>query len=90
MSAEADQEARNEYIPSGKIDDSDITVAKDEAPVEEGINTATEDSDEQLQKDDSDAIDKSNIIGGRTRGAKPQGGYSDPDEDDLPIPKDQQ
>ena len=50
MSAEADQEARNEYIPSGKIDDSDITVAKDEAPVEEGINAATEDSDEQLRK----------------------------------------
>lgn len=50
MSAEADQEARNEYIPSGKIDDSDITVAKDEAPVEEGINTATEDSDEQLRE----------------------------------------
>lgn len=50
MSAEADQEARNEYIPSGKTDDSDITIAKDEAPVEEGINTATEDSDEQLRK----------------------------------------
>ena len=50
MSAEADQEARNEYIPSGKTDDSDITVAKDEAPVEGGVNAATEDSDEQLRK----------------------------------------
>ena len=42
------------------------------------------------EKDDSDAIDQSNIIGGRTRGAKPQGGYADPDESDLPLPKDQQ
>ena len=36
-------------------------------------------------KDDSDAIDQSNIIGGRTRGAKPSGGYTEPgDEEGLP------
>ncbi|KAL9128259.1 MAG: hypothetical protein Q9217_003021 [Psora testacea] len=37
-------------------------------------------------QDEKDAIDKSNIIGSRTRGAKPTAtGYSEgPDEDDLP------
>ncbi|KAL8972653.1 MAG: hypothetical protein Q9183_000431 [Haloplaca sp. 2 TL-2023] len=35
--------------------------------------------------DDADAIDKSNIVGGRTRGAAPTGGYSEPgDEEGLP------
>lgn len=39
----------------------------------------------QLAKDDADAIDESNIIGGRTRGAKPSGGYAEPgDEEGLP------
>lgn len=38
-----------------------------------------------VAKDDSDAIDESNIIGGRTRGAKPAGGYKEPgDEEGLP------
>lgn len=36
-------------------------------------------------KDDNEAIDKSNIVEGRTRGAGPKGGYSEPDEDDLPV-----
>lgn len=37
-------------------------------------------------RDDADAIDQSNIIGGRTRGAKPTVGYSEgKDEDDLPT-----
>ena len=40
-------------------------------------------------RDDSDAIDKSNIIDGRTRGAKPSGGYTEPsDEAGLPGPED--
>ena len=40
-------------------------------------------------KDDSDAIDQSNIVDGRTRGAKPSGGYTEPgDEEGLPGPED--
>ena len=36
-------------------------------------------------KDDADAIDKNNIIGGRTRGAVPSGGYQEPgDNEGLP------
>ena len=42
-----------------------------------------------VAKDDSDAIDQSNIIGGRTRGAKPTGGYAEPgDEEGLPGAED--
>ena len=39
-----------------------------------------------IAKDDTDAIDQSNIVGGRTRGAKPSGGkYTEPgDEEGLP------
>jgi hypothetical protein len=37
-------------------------------------------------RDDSDAIDQSNIVEGRTRGAAPQGGYREPgDEEGLPA-----
>ena len=40
-------------------------------------------------RDDNEAIDQSNIIGGRTRGAKPTGGYREPgDEEGLPGPED--
>ena len=40
-------------------------------------------------RDDSDAIDQSNIIEGRTRGAAPSGGYREPgDEEGLPGPED--
>ncbi|KAL8694686.1 MAG: hypothetical protein Q9218_000697 [Villophora microphyllina] len=85
-------------VPSGnKIDNdytsrtgqSQIPVQKDEAPVEDPINADTADSDQTLAQDDKDAIDQSNIIGGRTRGAKPSGGYKEPgDEEGLPGPDD--
>ncbi|KAG0649652.1 hypothetical protein D0Z07_4066 [Hyphodiscus hymeniophilus] len=40
-------------------------------------------------KDDNDAIDRSNVINERTRGAKPSGGYREPgDEEGLPGPED--
>ena len=40
-------------------------------------------------KDDADAIDQGNVVGGRTRGAKPSGGYKEPgDEEGLPGAED--
>ena len=40
-------------------------------------------------RDDNEAIDQSNIIDERTRGAKPSGGYREPgDEEGLPGPED--
>ena len=39
----------------------------------------------ELERDDADAIDQDNIIGSRTRGAKPSGGYREPgDSEGLP------
>ena len=40
----------------------------------------------KAEQDEKDAIDESNIVGGRTRGAKPSGGYAEPgDEEGLPA-----
>ncbi|KAK5117949.1 hypothetical protein LTR62_003993 [Meristemomyces frigidus] len=89
-------------IPSGRDSDNDYTsrdgqkqapipVQKDEDAVESGINSATEDSDAQLERDDKDAIDQSNVIdGGRTRGAaKKAGSYTEPDDEaGMPDPSD--
>ena len=42
-------------------------------------------ADTNPAKDDADAIDKNNIIDGRTRGAAPSSGYKEPgDEEGLP------
>ncbi|EXJ87826.1 hypothetical protein A1O1_04753 [Capronia coronata CBS 617.96] len=67
-----------------------IPVQGDEAPVEDSIDANTADSDEQLVRDDNEAIDKSNIIDDRTRGAtKKTGTYREPgDEEGLPGPED--
>ncbi|KAL9598370.1 MAG: hypothetical protein Q9219_004532 [cf. Caloplaca sp. 3 TL-2023] len=85
-------------VPAGDSKDNDyssrtgqyqIPVQKDEAPVEDPINPDTADSDKTLAQDDADAIDQSNIVGGRTRGAKPSGGYTEPgDEEGLPGAED--
>ena len=49
------------------------------ARIENQANTYT-------AKDDSDAIDQSNIVEGRTRGAAPEGRYREPgDEEGLPA-----
>ncbi|KAF4306550.1 hypothetical protein GTA08_BOTSDO05566 [Botryosphaeria dothidea] len=89
----------NQNIPAGDAGDNDyasrtgqyqIPVQKDEAPVEDPIDPNTADSDEQLTRDDKDAIDESNIISDRTRGAaKKAGTYAEPgDEEGLPGAED--
>ncbi|MCJ1444027.1 MAG: hypothetical protein MMC23_004527 [Stictis urceolatum] len=67
----------------------DIDVQKDEVPVEDPVDAETADSDEQLVRDGSDAIDKDNIIDERTRGAKPEGSYREPGDDEG-IPTDEE
>lgn len=75
----------NDYI--SRTGQSEIPVQRDGAKVEAGgyEDSATADSDAQLQRDESDAIDKSNIIDSRTRGAaKSAGTYTEPgDEEGL-------
>ncbi|KAI9799635.1 MAG: hypothetical protein M1833_003950 [Piccolia ochrophora] len=76
------QDTTNDYKGSASQDEG--FVLKDEASVADPVNPDTADSDEALARDDNDAIDKSNIIGERTRGATAGKGYSEPDEDDIP------
>lgn len=93
----------NDYSTEGG---QQVPVQDDNAPIEEGVDAATADSDAQLgtsfadgdrlknvtndsvvsERDDNEAIDKSNIVEGRTRGAKPDGGsYREPgDNEALP------
>ncbi|KAL9111617.1 MAG: hypothetical protein Q9227_003890 [Pyrenula ochraceoflavens] len=75
----------NDY--QSRTGQGDIPVTKDDAQVEDPIDPNTADSDEQLVRDDNEAIDKSNIVDGRTRGAKPSGGYREPGDDEG-IPDD--
>jgi hypothetical protein len=127
MSADNRYEQQNDMatgadVPAGDAVDNDyvsrtgqkqyIPVQKDGAPVEDPIDPATADSDQQLgessshktswscdlrksmliqlciltERDDADAIDKSNIVEGRTRGTTKQAGtYREPgDEEGLP------
>lgn len=50
------------------------------------VNTQT---NSILEQDEKDAIDPSNTVESRTRGAKPSGGYAEPgDEEGLPGPDD--
>ncbi|PQE32219.1 histone chaperone CHZ domain-containing protein [Rutstroemia sp. NJR-2017a WRK4] len=76
----------NDYISRPGQKDI-VPVQRDGAPVEDPIDPATANSDAQLQRDEKDAIDKSNIIEEKTRGnTKPAGTYQAPgDEESLPV-----
>ncbi|KAL6704349.1 hypothetical protein ACN47E_008305 [Coniothyrium glycines] len=78
-------------IPSAPVDNdyqsrtgqSEIPVQKDEAPIEATEYDNGGDSDEQLARDENEAIDESNIIEERTRGAtKEAGTYTEPDDEE--------
>ncbi|KAI5927323.1 hypothetical protein F4810DRAFT_360710 [Camillea tinctor] len=79
--------ADDSYVSRPGHKDEDVPVVSDQDRVEDPIDGAQADSDEQLDRDDRDAIDSSNIIGSRTRGAGPgDGGYREPgDEEGLPA-----
>ncbi|KAL6887563.1 hypothetical protein HDV57DRAFT_515079 [Trichoderma longibrachiatum] len=81
-------------VPEGQVsDDSYVTgtkneavpVQSDDAPVEDPINASSADSDQQLARDDNEAIDKSNIIDDRTRGSKPRRSYREPGDDEMGL-----
>ncbi|KAK0715066.1 hypothetical protein B0H67DRAFT_233354 [Lasiosphaeris hirsuta] len=63
-----------------------IPVISDSERVEDPIKGNAADNDAQLERDDKQAINKSNIIDERTRGAaKSKGTYAEPaDEEGLP------
>ncbi|KAK6507961.1 hypothetical protein TWF481_006381 [Arthrobotrys musiformis] len=72
----------NEYrsadgYPVPVVEDKDIS----------GVDPATAGGDRELARDEDEAINQNNIIKSRTRGAKPQGKYREPgDEEGLPGP----
>ncbi|KAL7919085.1 hypothetical protein ACQKWADRAFT_212620 [Trichoderma austrokoningii] len=80
----------DEYTPetnveSGLQDDSyasqmnePVPVQSDDKQVEDPVDASFADSDQQLKQDDREAIDESNIMDERTRGAKPMGTYKEP------------
>ncbi|ORX99694.1 hypothetical protein BCR34DRAFT_495196 [Clohesyomyces aquaticus] len=78
----------NDYV--SRTGQSTIPVQKDEAHVEDPIDPDVADSDEQLARDEQEAIDQDNVISARTRGAsKKAGTYAEPgDEEGLPGPDD--
>ncbi|CZR67609.1 uncharacterized protein PAC_17508 [Phialocephala subalpina] len=79
----------NNYVSRTGQKQGPIPVQSDNDIVEDPIDSNVADSDEQLARDDNEAIDQSNIVDGRTRGAKPSGGYREPgDEEGLPGPED--
>ncbi|CZT02694.1 hypothetical protein WAI453_002171 [Rhynchosporium graminicola] len=79
----------NDYVSRPGQKEAGIPVQSDNAPVESGVDETTADSDEQLARDEKEAIDESNIIDDKTRHAKPTGSYKEPGDDEgLPGPED--
>ncbi|KAM6527195.1 hypothetical protein FSOLCH5_003266 [Fusarium solani] len=76
----------NSYVSRPGEKAEPIPVQADSDTVEDPIDANNANADAQLERDDADAIDKSNIIDERTRGAtKPGGTYKEPgDEEGLP------
>ncbi|KIW65378.1 hypothetical protein PV04_07643 [Phialophora macrospora] len=78
---------QNDY--KSRTGQSQIPVVGDEARIEDPIDERTADSDAQLARDDTEAINEDNIISDRTRGAGKSGMYREPgDEEGLPGPDD--
>ncbi|KAJ4141629.1 hypothetical protein NW768_000844 [Fusarium equiseti] len=77
----------NSYVSRPGEKDQPIAVQADSDRVEDPIDAEQADTDAQLERDEKDAIDKSNIIEERTRGAtQPGGTYQEPgDEEGLPA-----
>ncbi|KAM0451952.1 hypothetical protein ACHAPV_009767 [Trichoderma viride] len=82
MSAEYNPESN---VESNLQDDSyasqmnePVPVQSDNKEIEDPVDASFADSDQQLAQDDREAIDESNIMDERTRGAKPRGTYQEP------------
>ncbi|KAM0238888.1 hypothetical protein ACHAP5_008523 [Fusarium lateritium] len=74
------------YVSRPGQKEQPVPVQSDSDRVDDPIDPEQADTDAQLERDDKDAIDESNIIEERTRGAtQPDGTYTEPgDEEGLP------
>ncbi|KAJ5905496.1 uncharacterized protein N7473_002412 [Penicillium subrubescens] len=80
----------NDYVGETNPDYKDtVPVQEDEQPVEDPVQPPYSNSNEQLEQDEKEAIDQSNVLRGeRLRHAKPRTSnrYNEgPDETDLPA-----
>ncbi|KAI1087283.1 hypothetical protein F5B19DRAFT_497504 [Rostrohypoxylon terebratum] len=73
------------YTTKGRNDGAGIPVLKDDEQVEDPISTQDADSDQQLARDDADAIDQGNVLEERTRGKKPEGSYKEPTDEEMGL-----
>ncbi|KAL7622212.1 hypothetical protein AAE478_007715 [Parahypoxylon ruwenzoriense] len=73
------------YAAEARKDDAGIPVLKDDDAIEDPIKPSQADSDEQLEHDEVEAIDESNIVKERTRGEKPRASYKEPTDEDLGL-----
>ncbi|KAK3368395.1 hypothetical protein B0H63DRAFT_515016 [Podospora didyma] len=80
--------------PDGQVNDPSyktsgneaIPVIDDDDAVEDPIKPGAADSDKQLEQDEREAIDKSNIVKERTRHAtKPKGTYAEPSDEQMGL-----
>ncbi|KFA66080.1 hypothetical protein S40285_08144 [Stachybotrys chlorohalonatus IBT 40285] len=79
------QVADDSYVSRSGHKNEPLPVQSDNAKVEDPIDGTVADSDAQLERDEKDAIDTSNIIDERTRGSQPATSYREPgDEEGLP------
>ncbi|KAI1458732.1 hypothetical protein F4805DRAFT_474031 [Annulohypoxylon moriforme] len=72
------------YTTKGQ-NDGGIPVIKDDERVEDPINPKDADSDQQLARDDAEAIDQKNVLKERTRGKQPGGSYKEPTDESLGL-----
>ncbi|OTA91904.1 hypothetical protein M434DRAFT_388143 [Hypoxylon sp. CO27-5] len=71
------------YAAEARKDNAGIPVLKDDDNVEDPINPNEAGSDKQLERDEAEAIDKTNVLKERTRGADPRISYTEPTDEDL-------
>ncbi|KAK5991745.1 hypothetical protein PT974_07779 [Cladobotryum mycophilum] len=90
----ATKSSYNPEAPEGQVKDNEsyltsknepVPVQGDSAQFEDPIKAESADSDKQLEQDDKEAIDKSNIMKDRTRGAQPAGSYQEPSDDQMGL-----
>ncbi|KAI1199097.1 hypothetical protein F5X97DRAFT_342045 [Nemania serpens] len=75
---------------SAKSDAASVPVVSDEAAIEEHFKPGEADSDQQLRRDEIEAIDEDNIIKSRLRDNKPKkGALREPDDRELGLVEDE-
>ncbi|KAJ3577144.1 hypothetical protein NPX13_g3418 [Xylaria arbuscula] len=85
--------------PTGEFNDNSyaterqaeaVPVVGDEASIEDPIQPEEADSDQQLARDENDAIDKSNIVNDRLRSDKPpKGALREPADEEIGLAEDE-